>query len=227
VVPTGVVVVTDRHQAVAPLPEQVAAAVAGGARWVWLREKDLPAPERAALAAELREVLAPVGGRLMVSGPQPPVLSGAQPSMVSGAQPPWGDALHLSAADPPVTAHRAAAEGLAVGRSCHTAADLARLGDEHYVTLSPVFPSASKPGYGPPLGLSRLAELCRHAGRPVLALGGIETPARAQACVTAGAVGVAVMGAVMRAADPAALVRTLVAGVAVGTRYAIAGAVVG
>lgn len=209
VVPTGVVIVTDRRQAAAPLPEQVAAAVAGGARWVWLREKDLPPPERAALAAELRQILAPVGGRLLVSG----------------SEPLGGDALHLAAAAPP--AERAAREGLALGRSCHSAADLARLGAEHYITLSPVFPSASKPGYGPPLGLARLAELCRRAGRPVLALGGIDTPEKAQACVTAGAAGVAVMGAVMRAADPAALVRELVAGVSGRTRPAVAGAVVG
>jgi thiamine-phosphate diphosphorylase len=186
VTPSGIVVVTDRRQARRPLPELVSAAVAGGARWVLLREKDLPRPERAALAARLRAALAPVGGQLIVAGPDPL----------------GGDAVHLSAADQPV------AVGL-VGRSCHDAAELARLATEDYATVSPVFESASKPGYGPALGPAGLRDLCQCAGRPVLALGGIETPERAAACVEAGAAGVAVMGAVMRAADPAATVAEL------------------
>jgi thiamine-phosphate pyrophosphorylase len=177
------VVVTDRRQARAPLPEVVAEAVGGGARWVLLREKDLPRPERAALAAQLRAVLAPAGGRLVVAGPDP--LD--------------GDAVHLAAADPLVPA------GL-VGRSCHDTAELARLTTEDYVTLSPVYPSRSKPGYEP-MGLAAFRRLCRVAGRPVLALGGIETPAQAAACREAGAAGVAVMGAVMRAGDVRAFVK--------------------
>jgi thiamine-phosphate pyrophosphorylase len=182
VTPSGVLVVTDRRQARLALPEVVAAAVEGGARWVLLREKDLPLPERAALAERLRAVLAPAGCRLIVAG----------------VEPLGGDAVHLSATDRLVPA------GL-VGRSCHDEAELARLTTEDYVTVSPVFPSRSKPGYQP-LGLDRFGELCRLAGRPVLALGGVETPERAAACVQTGAVGVAVMGAVMRAADPASVV---------------------
>lgn len=184
------VVVTDRRQAGAPLPEVVTAAVAGGARRVLLREKDLPAPERSALAARLRRILAPAGGRLIVAGPDPF----------------GGEAVHLAAADPPPPA----GSGLLVGRSCHSAAEIDRLTVEDYLTVSPVFASASKPGYGPPLGPGGLAALCRRAApRPVLALGGVQTPGQAAACVAAGAAGVAVMGAVMRAADPAALVRQL------------------
>ncbi|HLT68862.1 MAG TPA: hypothetical protein VKZ72_01775, partial [Acidimicrobiales bacterium] len=45
-------------------------------------------------------------------------------------------------------------------------------------------------------------------GLPVLALGGIG-PGRVAACLTAGAAGVATMGAVMRAEDPAAVVRRM------------------
>jgi thiamine-phosphate diphosphorylase len=180
------VVVTDRRQARAPLPEVVAAAVAGGARWVLLREKDLPRPERLALAEALRTILAPAGGQLIVAGPDPL----------------GGDAIHLAAGDPPATA-------ALVGRSGHSAAELDRLTSEDYVTLSPVFPSASKPGYGPPLGLAAFGSLCRRAGRPVVALGGIETPAQAAACLEAGAAGVAVMGTVMRATDVCAAVAAI------------------
>jgi thiamine-phosphate diphosphorylase len=189
----GVVVVTDRRQARAPLPEVVAAAVAGGARWVLLREKDLPRAERAALAGRLRAVLAAARGALVVAGPDPL----------------GGDAIHLAAADPPA----AAGAVRLVGRSCHSAAELALLSTEDYVTVSPIFTSTSKPGYGPPLGPAGLRRLCRLAGRPVLALGGIETPAQAAACRRAGASAVAVMSAVMRAADPAAAVAGLAAAI--------------
>jgi len=196
VTPRGVLVVTDRRQARRPLPELVAAAVAGGARWVLLREKDLPYEQRYALAEALRSVLAPAGGSLIVAGPDPL----------------GGTAVHLSATDP------APAVGL-VGRSCHDAAELAALTTEDYLTLSPVFPSASKPGYGPVLGPGGLAGLIRRAGgRPVLALGGVDTCERAAACGAAGAAGVAVMGAVMRAADPAAVVADLLAATAASRR---------
>jgi thiamine monophosphate synthase len=50
-------------------------------------------------------------------------------------------------------------------------------------------------------------------GLAVLALGGVD-PATAGACVEAGAAGVAVMGGIMRAADPAAAVRALLRAVA-------------
>ncbi len=182
---------TDRHQARVPLPEVVAAAVTGGARTVVLREKDLPRPARAGLAATLRGILRAKGGRLIVAGPDP--LD--------------GDAVHLSATDP-------VPAGVAlVGRSCHDAAELARLSTEDYATVSPVFPSRSKPGYGPALGTGGLAALAATTSTPVYALGGIERVDQVSACLAAGATGVAVMGAVMRAADPAAVVAALLAGV--------------
>jgi thiamine-phosphate pyrophosphorylase len=50
---------------------------------------------------------------------------------------------------------------------------------------------------------------------PWLALGGIDSPDRAAECVAAGAAGVAVMGAVMRAGDPERVTRELVRAVGV------------
>ncbi|MEV0153668.1 thiamine phosphate synthase [Micromonospora sp. NPDC050686] len=187
-VPAGPVVLTDRRLARGPLVGVVAAAVAGGVRWVVLRERDLPRAERAALAADLRRVLAEAGGTLIVAGPDP--LGGA--------------AVHLPAAGPyPPPRHTL------VGRSCHDAAELDRLTTEDYVTLSPVFPTRTKPGYGPPLHADGLRRLVALSPVPVLALGGIETPAQVRRCVAAGAVGVAVLGAVMRAGDPAETATTL------------------
>ncbi|NIL39989.1 thiamine phosphate synthase [Salinispora arenicola] len=179
--PTGLVVLTDRRAVRRPLVEVVADAVAGGARWVVLREKDLPRAERAALACDLRAVLEPVGGTLVVAGPDP--LDGS--------------AVHLPAAGPYPPPRR----GL-VGRSCHDEAELGRLTVEDYAVLSPVYPTSTKPGYGPPLRPARLAALIRISPVPVLALGGIETAEQVRECVTAGAAGVVVLGAIMRAESP-------------------------
>jgi len=69
-----------------------------------------------------------------------------------------------------------------------------------YVTVSPVFLTVSKPGYGPALGTDGLARIVARVAGPVIALGGV-TAANAASCRAAGAQGVAVMGEVMRAAD--------------------------
>ncbi|GAB3857953.1 hypothetical protein GCM10029963_56820 [Micromonospora andamanensis] len=192
-------------------------------RWVVLREKDLPRAERLALAVELRSILTEVGGTLIVAGPDP-LLDHDDPdraALDATADPPGVDAcsgirpgstgtgpspvaLHLSAAGPypPPTADL-------VGRSCHDASELRRLTTEDYATLSPVFPTRTKPGYGPPLLAEGLAELIRLSPVPALALGGIETPAQVHACLQAGASGVAVLGAIMRANDPQRTATTL------------------
>jgi len=190
-------VLTDRTQAKRPLVDVVGAAVAGGARLFVMREKDLPADERAALARQLHEVILPAGGQLLLAGCEP-----------------GPDGVHLAAADP-APANRPA--GL-VGRSCHNAAELGRATAEgvDYATLSPVYESASKPGYGPALGIEGLRMLCGGA-LPVYALGGVDTAERAARCVGAGAAGVAVMGAVMRASDPAGLVAGLLDALGVRT----------
>jgi thiamine-phosphate pyrophosphorylase len=81
-----------------------------------------------------------------------------------------------------------------------------------YATLSPVFPTASKPGYGPAIGLDGLAEAAARAPGPVIALGGILAE-NAPRCLAAGACGVAVMGEVMRAGDPQAVVEAILAAI--------------
>ena len=189
--PDRLLVLTDASQTRGrPLLDVVRAAVHGGARAVVLREKQLSGPARAALGAPIADVVHDAGGTLLAAG----ALDDPQFRL---------DGVHLAATDPfPRT------PPAIVGRSCHDAAALRRAAAEGctYATLSPIFPSASKPGYGPPLGPDAL----RDAPLLVFALGGVD-PTRALACVDAGARGVAVMGAVMRADDPAAVVRDLLA----------------
>ncbi len=194
---------TDRSQLPAgrDLTDAVRAAVRGGARAVVVRERDLEDRERAALVHDLRELLAPVGGTLVVAAP-------------AVGRP---DGLHLRRGDPPPRTRPRL-----LGRSCHDATELARAAAQgcDYVTLSPVASTASKPGHGPALGRDRFAELTRRAGeargrRPaVYALGGV-TPDDAGDWLDAGADGVAVMGAVMRAHNPGAVVEELLHALAV------------
>ena len=194
----ALLVLTDRHQARRPLPEVIAAAVGGGACAVVLREKDLPRAERAALAADIA-----------------PIVHAAGSLLVSAGEPlPGCDGVHLAAGQrldhmSPFAVGGAFGAAL-VGKSCHTRSEVERAaGGVDYVTVSPVYATSSKPGYGPVLGLDGLAALASVAGLPVYALGGITTPEQARACLEAGATGVAVMGAVMRAADPASVVASL------------------
>lgn len=86
---------------------------------------------------------------------------------------------------------------------CHSVAEVQAAAGSHFVTISPVAPTASKPGYGPPLGVEGVGSAVAAAGTmPVFALGGV-TPANAAEFLAAGAHGVAVMGPVQRAEDPA------------------------
>ena len=108
-----------------------------------------------------------------------------------------GDGVHLGAAD----IWPGGARDIAVGRSCHNDKDLSRASAEgcQWATLSPIYPSRSKPGYGPPLGPAALAG----APLPTWALGGVDAGNAAE-CLESGAAGVAVLGAVLRSPDPAA-----------------------
>ena len=76
------------------------------------------------------------------------------------------------------------------------------------VIYSPVFDPSSGDGSG--VGLGALARLCEATPLAVYALGGI-TGGRVGSCFAAGAAGVAVLGGLMRAVDPALEVETLLA----------------
>ncbi|MBV8776024.1 MAG: thiamine phosphate synthase [Alphaproteobacteria bacterium] len=195
-------VISDRSQARRPLIEIAAAAFAGGCRWFSLREKDLPAAERRGLLGELVALGRSYGATVTVH-------HDIEAAIAAGA-----GGLHLPSGVDPAAA-RARLPGALIGVSTHAAPEAATLlaAGADYVTISPVFVSDSKPGYGPALGLDGLAAAVAAAGGPVVALAGI-TPANAAACLNAGAAGIAVMGEVMRATDPEATVRALVAAIA-------------
>ena len=187
-------VISGRHQAPRPLEEVAEAVFTGGCRWFSLREKDLPPEKRRKL---LRDLVA-LGHRF---GAVVTVHEDIEAVVSVGA-----DGVHLPSGGHLGAARTQLPNGL-IGASAHSAdgaAVLLRAGAD-YVTVSPVFLTASKPGYGPALGLDGLARIVAEAPGPVVALGGI-TAQNATLCLNAGARGLAVMGEVMRSADPRATV---------------------
>ena len=192
-------VISDRSQATRPLAVIAGAAFRGGCRWFSLREKDLPSAER----RELLHALVVLGHR---HGATVTVHDDVEAAVATGAA-----GLHLPGGSDVAAVRRHLPHGL-IGVSTHSpqeaASQLANGAD--YVTLSPIFLTGSKPGYGPSLGLAALTEAALLSVGPVIALAGIDESNLAT-CLRAGAWGVAAMGEVMRATDPEATVRRLIA----------------
>ncbi len=182
--------ITDRRQAAQPLPDLAARLFAGGLRWLSLREKDLDGSRQVALARTLVERARPWGAVVTLHG---------DPDLALAA---GTDGIHLPDGADVAAARRRLGPGALVGQSAHDAEGIRRAaaGGADYVTLSPVFPSPSKPGYGPPVGAEGLRQLVAGASIPVIALGGVES-GNIGSCLAAGAGGVAVMGVLMRTPD--------------------------
>ena len=194
--------ITDRRLARRSLEDTVARALDAGCRWVSLREKDLPRPARLQLLRRLMVLGHRYGASIGVHGD----IEGAIAAGAAG--------LHLPAGADPAGVRARLPPGMLLGSSAHGADELAHAAaaGADYATLSPIFPSASKPGYGPTLGCDVLARAATSVSIPIVALGGVDRE-RIATCIDAGALGVAVMSGVMAADDPggvmAGLIKTL------------------
>ena len=227
-----VLVITDRWTHGLRTDDFVQAALDGGSRWILVREKNMPDERYGLVMADLVR-LARIEDAVVASSDRAAVAAGggARSVHLSGK----AAGLPPDAADreappriletderPPATllhpaivalenARTALGSGALVGVSCHSELELAiaTAAGADYATYSPIFPTASKPGYGPPIGLAGLRRAASGTELPIVALGGIDAT-RASACRAVGAAGVAVLGAVNRAADPKAASRRLV-----------------
>jgi thiamine-phosphate pyrophosphorylase len=192
--------VTDRRQARRPLAEIVGSALAAGCRWVSLREKDLPEDEQVPLARALLTMTRRHDARLVLHGE-------AALAKLAGV-----DGVHLPSGSDAAAARRLLGPGKLVGLSIHTVPEAASIDPEitDYAIAGPAFETASKPGYGPEIGRKGLREIAHAVRVPLLAIGGINT-ARVGEVIATGCAGIAVMGGVMRAPDPASEIKALVA----------------
>ncbi|MCS6825794.1 MAG: thiamine phosphate synthase [Caldilinea sp.] len=192
-------VITDRRMACRPLPAVVAEALAGGCRWLLVREKDLPRSALVTLVKEILDLARPYSARVSVSADAQAMFEAA----AHGVHLPQGTDVQS------IRARIGAAQWIGVSAHSQAEVEAAAAAGADYVTFSPIFLTQSKPGYGPALGLAMLQQTVLSTSIPVIALGGI-TAANAADCIEAGAAGVAVMGEIMRAVNPAAAVQRLV-----------------
>jgi len=212
-------VITDTRAAVAPTAAEadstgaaarqrdplrvVAAALAAGARLIQVRPED-HYTDRAAfdLAAAVAALCDAHGAVCLVN------------DRVHIAQAVGADGVHLGAEDLPLDAARRLLPAAIIGGTCRDpeSARAARRAGADYLGVGPVWGTTTKTGLPQPIGLAGLAAVCAAVDLPVIAIGGI-TAERAALCREAGAHGVAVVGAVAAAADPAAATAELLAAV--------------
>jgi len=192
--------VTDRAQARRSLTDIVTAALTNGCRWISLREKDLPEDEQIVLARMLLPAARRYGARLVLHGE-------ARLAQLAGL-----DGVHLPSGSDAAVARALLGPQKLIGVSIHTVTEAGAIEPQaaDYALAGPAFETPSKPGYGPEIGRKGLADIARAARVPVLAIGGINT-ARVGEVRAAGCAGVAVMGGVMRAAEPGQEVGALLA----------------
>lgn len=177
----------------------VEVVLAAGAPCVQVRAKALTDRDLFDLASDVAARCRAAGARCIVND-RPDI------AMAAGA-----DGVHLGADDLPVAAVRAlVGDDLLVGG---TARDATQAAQHHaagadYVGVGPVFATSTKQGLPAPLGLDGLAAVTRAVDVPVIGIAGI-TLDRVDAALAAGAHGVAVVGAVSRAEDPAGATRAL------------------
>ena len=205
--PRGTLVLsTDRRaaeEAGRDLVRQVEGALAGlppAAALVQLREKDLAPRDLYALARRVIEVTRARRCPLLVN-------DRIDVALAAGA-----DGAHLPEGGLPIAAARRLSRpgSFLLGMSVHgaDAAGAAARDGADLILCGPVWDTPSKRGLGAPIGEAQLAAAVRatagaSAAARLYAVGGVTEAARASAAARAGAHGVAVIRAVMTAADPA------------------------
>lgn len=178
------------------LTAKVAAAVAGGATMVQLRDKDMPAGRLLQLAQALRQATA--GKALLVVNDRVDV------ALVAEA-----DGVQLGEDALPVEAARKLAQRLIIGRSVHSVqgAVAAQRAGADFLVVGTIFPTGTHPG-ATPAGLTLLAQVKSAVSIPFLAIGGVEA-SNVGRVMAQGSWGAAVISAILAQTDTRAAANTL------------------
>ena len=177
------------------------ALLAGGARCLQLRWKTATSRELLAAAVAIRPLATAARACFLVND---------RPDIARAAE---ADGVHLGQDDlPPAAARRVLGPGRVLGLSTHSLeqARLAAAAGADYIAVGPVYATTSKVDALAARGLDLVRAVRAAVTCPLVAIGGI-TPATAAAVRAAGADAVAMIGALVRAADPEAAVRETLA----------------
>ncbi len=198
-------IITDRNLSRGRSEEEVVrAAIDGGATAIQLRAKEMGGLEMYRLAVRLRDITAG-GGVLFIVNDRLDVALAAE-----------ADGVHLGQEDLPaiqaLRLSRAANRGrrfvLGVSAKNLEQAVAGERDGADYLGVGPVWPTLTKPGAAPPMGLGGLRIICAGVKIPVVAIGGITRENTADA-MAAGIAGIAVVSAVVSAPDVRGATRSL------------------
>jgi len=192
--------VTDRHQTKGrPLVPLLQRVLTAAAPVIQLRERDLSARELVTLALELQAVTASRRSQLLIN------------DRIDVALALEGVGVHLRSNSLPVSvARQVLGTQRLLGISVHAVEEAVQVESQgaDYIVLGPIYETPSKQMFGPPLGIHTLERACRLVRLPIIGIGGV-TAARAREMQRAGAFGVAVITAVLGAADVESATREL------------------
>ncbi|MDD1729804.1 MAG: thiamine phosphate synthase [Methanospirillum sp.] len=166
-------------------------AVKGGADVIQLRDKNRSGKELYEVACVIHDITAKAGVLFIVNDRLDIALASR------------ADGVHIGQQDLPLAIVRSlAARPFIIGVSVTSVLEamLAEQEGADYVAVSPVFTTGSKDDAGPGLGIEMVREISSTISIPVIGIGGIN-PENAGDVFTAGAVGVAVISAVVSQPD--------------------------
>jgi thiamine-phosphate pyrophosphorylase len=198
----GLYVITDAHlQRHRSHDEIAAAALAGGARIIQLRDKSTDAGMLLPAARAIRERCRGAGALFIIN-------DRIDLALAAGA-----DGVHLGQTDLPVEiARRILGSERLIGVSVENVVQVRRAEAEgaDYLGVGPVYGSATKADAGAPVGPAQIRDFSAATTLPIVAIGGI-TLERVPEVLAAGAASTAVIGAVVSAPDMEAAARALAA----------------
>lgn len=190
--------VADPDQTSRDLIEIVEIALANGVTAIQLRSKTLTDRETLTLAKAIVE-------RCCAAGAMSIINDRLDIALAAGA-----NGIHLGVDDLPIGDARRLAPNLVIGYSPETdeQASAAAASGANYLGVGPVFGTVSKADAGAAIGLATVKRRATFAGVPVIGIGGISATT-AKSVIEAGADGVAVVSAILRAPEPGPATRKL------------------
>ena len=209
--PRGLYLISDegmiRRGAFIPFLEQ---ALAAGLKTVQLRAKSLDPPTLEHTGTEMRRLTRRCAATFIVND---------DPELAVRLE---ADGVHVGSGDAsPEKARAILGPGRIVGLSTHNRDQVADAQSRpvDYIGVGPVFTTGSKAAPDPVVGVDFLASARSHSRLPVVAIGGI-TLENLEDVLQAGVHGVAVISAIVRAADPLGAVREFLERIAAHDRTA-------